>query len=170
MNTEFYTLTISEVSELTRDAVAVRFSVPEDLKETFTFIQGQHLIIKAVIDGEEVRRSYSICGNVKNQELQVGIKRVADGVFSNYANEQLKAGMTLDVMAPQGHFYTDLSTTNKKHYLCVAAGSGITPILSQIRSILSIEPDSKVTLIFANKLDVSSRILNPVPISYEESF
>jgi len=151
MNTEFYELPITEVSELTREAVAIRFSVPEQLKQNFQFIQGQHLIFKATIDGEEVRRSYSICGNVKNQELQVGIKRVTDGVFSNYANDQLQSGMTLEAMTPQGHFYTELNENNQKHYLCIAAGSGITPIISQIRSILSIEQKSRVTLIFANK-------------------
>ena len=151
MNTKFYTLEISEIIELTREAVAIRFAVPEDLKEIFHFTQGQHLIFKATINGEAVRRSYSICGNVKNQELQIAIKRVPEGIFSNYANEQLKVGMTLEVMAPQGHFYTSLKASNKKHYLCIAAGSGITPILSQIRSILSVEPDSRVTLIYVNK-------------------
>jgi len=152
MNNNFYQLTISEVSTLTPEAVAIRLSVPEELKETFHFIQGQHLIVKAIIDGEEVRRSYSVCSDVKDQELQVGIKRVSNGVFSNYANDHLKAGMTLDVMAPQGHFYTELSPTNKNNYLCMAAGSGITPVLSQIQSILSVEPESRVTLIFVNKL------------------
>jgi len=151
MNTKFYTLQIAEILELTREAVAIRFSVPKELKEIFHFTQGQHLIFKATINTEEVRRSYSICGNVKNQELQIAVKRVPDGIFSNYANDQLKVGMSLEVMAPQGHFYTELNASNKKHYLCIAAGSGITPILSQVRSILSVEPESKVTLIYVNK-------------------
>jgi len=151
MTTEFYTLPIAEVTALTREAVAIRFKVPEQLKATFQFIQGQHLTLAADIEGEEVRRSYSICGDVNNQELQIGIKRVVDGTFSNYAIDNLKVGMTMEVMAPQGHFYTELNGNNQKHYLCIAAGSGITPILSQIRSILSSEKNAKVTLVFSNK-------------------
>ena len=151
MTTEFYTLPISEVTELTRESVAIRFNVPEQLSGAFQFIQGQHLTLSTEINGEEVRRSYSICGDVNKQELQIGIKRVADGVFSNYAMDNLKVGMTLDVMAPQGHFYTQLNANSQKHYLCIAAGSGITPILSQIRSILTTEKNAKVTLVFSNK-------------------
>ncbi len=151
MNTEFYSLEISKVTKLTKEAIAVEFTRPEDLKETFKYLQGQHLTLKLMINGEDVRRSYSICGDVLNQKLSVGIKRIPDGVFSNYANDQLKSGMSLEVMAPQGHFYTKLSADNHNNYLCIAAGSGITPILSQIRSILSSEPQSKVTLLFVNK-------------------
>ena len=151
MNTDFYTLSITEVTTLTQDAVLVRFSVPDQLKEIFRFTQGQHITIKAEVDGEEVRRSYSICSDVNSQQLQVGIKRIDDGVFSNYANNHLKVGMSMEVMAPQGHFYTELNESNDKNYLCIAAGSGITPIISHIRSILSVEPASKVTLIFSNK-------------------
>jgi ring-1,2-phenylacetyl-CoA epoxidase subunit PaaE len=151
MTTEFYTLSISEVTTLTRESVAISFNVPEQLKESFKFIQGQHLTLAVEINGEEVRRSYSICGDVNKQELQIGIKRVVDGVFSNYAIDNLKVGMSMEVMAPQGHFYTELSTANQKNYLCIAAGSGITPILSQIRSILSTEDNANVTLVFSNK-------------------
>lgn len=151
MSTEFYPLTICAVERLTKDAVALSFAVPDALKAKFTYIQGQHLTLKADIDGEDIRRSYSICGNVLDQHLQVGIKRIDGGVFSNYANEQLKKGMTLEVMPPQGHFYTELNADNEKHYLFMAVGSGITPNLSHIRSILATEPKSKVTLIYGNK-------------------
>jgi ring-1,2-phenylacetyl-CoA epoxidase subunit PaaE len=151
MNTTFYTLQLDEVSELTRESIVLRFNVPEELKETFKYTQGQHLTIKAMVDGQEVRRSYSICENVQTQILQVAVKKIPDGIFSNYANNNLKEGMSLEVMPPQGSFSTELKADNHKHYLCIAAGSGITPILSHIRSILSTEPNSKVTLIFSNK-------------------
>lgn len=151
MNTEFYPLTIAAVERLTKESVAVTFDVPNDLKETFTYIQGQHLTLKADINGEDVRRSYSICRAVNEQKLQVGIKQIEDGVFSTFANTELKKGMTLEVMPPQGHFYTELSPSNEKHYLFVAVGSGITPVLAHIESILATEPNAKTTLIYGNK-------------------
>ncbi len=151
MSTEFYPLTIASVERLTKDAVALSFAVPDELKDQFRYVQGQHLTLKADIDGEDIRRSYSICSNVLDQTLQVGIKRIDGGVFSNYANEKLEKGMTLEVMPPQGHFFTELDAANEKHYLFMAVGSGITPNLSHIRSILATEPKAKVTLIYGNK-------------------
>ncbi len=151
MSTEFHPLTITAVERLTKDAVAVTFDVPAALKDEFSYIQGQHLTLKADIEGQDVRRSYSICTGVHKQQLQVGIKRIDGGLFSNFANEQLKPGMTLEVMPPQGHFYTDLDPGNEKHYLFVAVGSGITPNLAHIESILAIEPKSHVTLIYGNR-------------------
>lgn len=151
MSTDFYTLTIRQVERLTKDSVALTFDVPNELKEAFAYTQGQHLTLKADINGEDIRRSYSICSSVQAQTLQVGIKAIDGGVFSNYANTELKAGMTLEVMPPQGHFYTELNENNEKRYLFLAVGSGITPNLSHIRSILAAEPKSKVTLIYGNK-------------------
>lgn len=151
MSTEFHQLTISSVKKLTKDAVAISFDLPAELANDYRYIQGQHLTLKANIDGADVRRSYSICNSVQDQKLQVAIKRIPDGVFSNYANEQLKPGMRLEVMPPQGHFYTKLSASNQYRYLFLAAGSGITPVLSHIQSILAAEPDSTVTLIYGNK-------------------
>ncbi|MFT5760147.1 MAG: ring-1,2-phenylacetyl-CoA epoxidase subunit PaaE [Alteromonadaceae bacterium] len=151
MSTEFYPLTIANVEQLTKDSVAVSFDVPRELADKFTYIQGQHLTLKADIKGEDVRRSYSICRSVQEQVLQVGIKRIEGGLFSTFANEELKAGMTLDVMAPQGHFYTELSSAHQKHYLFIAVGSGITPVLAHIDSIFKAEPKSTVTLIYGNK-------------------
>lgn len=151
MSTDFFPLTLSKVERLTKDAVALSFNVPAELKSQFEYIQGQHLTLKADIDGQDIRRSYSICQGVNEQQLQVGIKAIDGGVFSNYANSELKAGMTLEVMPPQGHFYTELNADNEKHYLFIAVGSGITPNLSHIRSILANEPKSKVTLIYGNK-------------------
>ena len=151
MSTEFYPLKISAIERLTKDAIALSFDVPETLKSTFKYQQGQHLTLKADIQGEDIRRSYSICHSVVEQTLQVAVKRIEDGIFSNFANNELKVGMTLEVMPPQGHFYTELSGQNENHYLFIAVGSGITPILSHIRSILALEPKAKVTLVYGNK-------------------
>ena len=151
MSTEFYPLTISAIDRLTKDAVAISFALPEALKEKFSYQQGQHLTLKTDIDGKDVRRSYSICKSVTEQSLQVAIKRIDQGIFSNFANDEFKVGMTIEVMPPQGHFYTELKKDNEKHYLFLAVGSGITPILSHIRSILALEPKAKVTLIYGNK-------------------
>jgi len=151
MNTEFYPIKISKVERLTKDAVAIQFDLSTEMKKIFSYIQGQHITLRKQIDGQDIRRSYSICKGVNSDELQIGIKAIQDGVFSNYANTQLQAGMTIDIMPPQGHFYTELSPENNKHYFLIAAGSGITPMLSHIESILSIEPNSKVTLLYGNK-------------------
>ncbi len=151
MSTEFYSLTISKVERLTKESVAVDFIVPEELREKFQYKQGQHLTLKADINGEDIRRSYSLCRGVAAQSLRVGIKTIEDGIFSNYANTELKKGMTLEVMPPQGHFYTELSAEVNKHYLLVAVGSGITPMLSHIESILKVEPNSQITLLYGNK-------------------
>ena len=151
MSTEFYPLTISAIERLTKDSVAVSFDLPDELQDKFSYKQGQHLTLKVDVNGEDVRRSYSICKSVTEQKLQVAIKRIDQGVFSNFANDELTTGMTLEVMPPQGHFYTELNENNENHYLFLAVGSGITPILSHIRSILALEPKAKVTLIYGNK-------------------
>jgi ring-1,2-phenylacetyl-CoA epoxidase subunit PaaE len=150
-DTQFYPLRIKTVRPETATAVCVSFDVPEELADKFSFTQGQFLTLKADIDGEDVRRSYSICCGVDDGELQVGIKRVRDGKFSNYANDNFKAGDEVEVMPPQGSFFTELDENNRKNYMCIAAGSGITPILSNIKTILAREPGSRVTLIFGNR-------------------
>ncbi|MCP4388943.1 MAG: phenylacetic acid degradation protein, partial [Gammaproteobacteria bacterium] len=149
--TQFYPLRIKAVRPETDTAVCVSFDVPADLADKFQFTQGQFLTLKADIDGEDVRRSYSICCGVDDGELQVGIKRVRDGKFSNYANDNFKVGDEVEVIPPQGSFFTTLDENNRKNYMCIAAGSGITPILSNIKSILGHEPESRVTLIFGNR-------------------
>ena len=151
MSTDFYPLIISNVERLTKDAVAIDFDVPSELKEIFTYQQGQHLTVKVDINGEDIRRSYSICNGISKQSLRVGVKAIDEGVFSSFANKELKKGMTLEVMPPQGHFYTELSKDAEKNYCLIAVGSGITPMLSHIESILSIEPKSKITLLYGNK-------------------
>lgn len=150
-DTRLYPLTISSIRAETETAICVTFDIPDDLKETFSFIQGQFLTLTTNIDGEEVRRSYSICSGVHDDAPQVGIKRVRNGRFSNYANDHFKVGDTIQVMPPQGSFHTKLNSKNQKNYMCIAAGSGITPILSIIKTILLEEPKSTVTLIYGNR-------------------
>lgn len=151
MSTDFHQLTVSAVEKLTKDSVAISFDVPEALQNEYHYIQGQHVTLKADIDGDDTRRSYSICNSANEQRLTVGIKQIDEGVFSTYANEHIKVGMQLEVMPPQGHFYTELSSNNQKHYLMIAAGSGITPNLAHIQTILETEPQSVVTLVYGNK-------------------
>lgn len=146
----FYPLTISHVREETASSICVTFDVPADLEEMFRFKQGQFLTMRAVIDGEEVRRSYSICSGVHDGHMRVGIKRVNGGRFSNFANDNFRPGVVVDVMAPQGNFYTELDPGNEKKYMLIAAGSGITPIISNIKTILHVEPRSRVTLLYGN--------------------
>lgn len=153
---QFHALTVREVRHETRDAISMVFDVPESLEATFRFKQGQYLTLRTELDGEEVRRSYSICSGVNDGELRVAIKRVQGGVFSTFANEKIAVGDTLDVMPPSGHFFTELDPEREGHYLLVAAGSGITPILSIAKTTLETEPKSHVTLIFGNRATSST--------------
>ena len=152
---KFYPLSVSKVSNETRDTIAVTFAVPPELKQSFQFQQGQHLTLRAMINAEDVRRSYSICSSVQEGTLRVAIKRTPGGAFSSWANDTLKAGATLDVMPPMGHFNLPLAAENRKHYLAFAAGSGITPILSIIKTTLLAEPHSRFTLFYGNRASSS---------------
>lgn len=147
----FHTLTIEDVRRETRDAVSLAFHVPESLKDTFRFTQGQYLTLRHRIAGEEVRRSYSICNGVHDEELRVAIKQVPGGAFSTFANTSLKVGDSLEVMPPQGRFNVPLDAHRQGRYLAVAAGSGITPILSIISTTLALEPESRFTLVYGNR-------------------
>lgn len=148
---EFHSLTVKEIRQETNNARVLTFAVPAELQRNFGFKAGQYLTLEHTIDGESVRRSYSICSGVDDDQLQVGIKRVEGGVFSNYVHEKLKVGDKLQVMQPQGEFFTPLDSEQSKNYLFIAAGSGITPILSLIKTTLATEPDSKATLIYGNQ-------------------
>ena len=147
----FHRLKIREIRRETPDTVSISFEVPEELVSHFRFKQGQHLTLKTDMNGEEVRRSYSICTGVGENDLRVAVKKVQGGVFSAWANELLQSGDFLDVMVPQGHFYTELSPVNQKNYVAFAAGSGITPILSLLATALEIETESRFTLIYGNR-------------------
>ncbi len=151
MGKHFHSLKISELHRDTKHAVVLNFEVPDDLGDTFAFQQGQYLTLRADIDGETVQRSYSICSGLDDGELRVGIKHVEDGVFSSWANEQLQAGDTIDVMSPRGSFFTELDAGRPRNYLCISSGSGITPVLSIIKTLLAREPECKVTLLYGNQ-------------------
>ncbi len=148
---KFHPLLIKDIRRETADCVSIAFDIPEALKTEFAFTQGQYLTLKALINAEEVRRTYSICTAPTDNDLRVAVKEVADGVFSTYANRLLKKGDVLEAMPPLGHFFTPLSKNDQKHYVFFAAGSGITPVISNIKAILKTEPLSICTLIYGNR-------------------
>jgi ring-1,2-phenylacetyl-CoA epoxidase subunit PaaE len=148
---KFHPLPIVRVDRETRDAVAITFSVPPALREQFRYQQGQHLTLRTDIDGEDVRRSYSICSAVQDGALRIAVKKSPGGMFSTWANEALAAGATVDVMPPMGHFNTPLDPAAHRHYLGFAAGSGITPLLSIVKTTLATEPHSRFTLFYGNR-------------------
>ncbi|PHZ86660.1 1,2-phenylacetyl-CoA epoxidase subunit PaaE [Paremcibacter congregatus] len=147
----FHSLTISNIRKETDDTVSIAFDVPEALQEEYRYNAGQYLTLKTVIDGEDTRRSYSICSGLFCDELRVAVKKIKGGLFSSFANNGLKVGDKLDVMTPMGNFYTPLDKDHKKHYVGFAAGSGITPLIAMIRTVLAYEPLSTFTLVYGNK-------------------
>ncbi|MPY22349.1 2Fe-2S iron-sulfur cluster binding domain-containing protein [Shewanella psychropiezotolerans] len=150
-STQLYSLKISQVQPETESAVCISFEVPQALKDVFRFKPGQFLTLEIALDGQKIRRAYSICSGVDDTHLRVGIKRIKHGQFSNYANDHFKVGDIVSVLPPQGNFYPLLYADDTNSYMCLAVGSGITPILSIIKSILSSSDQSKVTLIYGNK-------------------
>ena len=146
----FHLLQVKELDRITDDAVAITFDVPDHLKDEFAYKPGQHVAVRATIAGDDVRRNYSICAPVSSGKLRIGVKRLVDGVFSGFALERLRVGDALEVLSPTGTFLAELDPTQKKHYGAIAAGSGITPVLSIISSALEVEPESTATLIFVN--------------------
>jgi ring-1,2-phenylacetyl-CoA epoxidase subunit PaaE len=148
---QFHSLQVAQVETITRDSVAITFSVPESLHDVYQYVQGQYLTLRIQLNGEELRRSYSICSAVQDHCLRVAIKRVAGGIFSNWAVEHLRHGSTIDVMSPQGNFYVPTETEGARHIVTFAAGSGITPILSILKTVLLAEPMTCVTLVYGNR-------------------
>ena len=148
---KFHPLPIARVERETRDAIAITFAVPEALREQFRYLQGQHLTLRADIGGLDVRRSYSICSSVRDDTLRIAVKRSPGGVFSTWANEALAAGATIEVMPPMGHFNIPLDPAAERHYVGFAAGSGITPLLSIVKTTLDAEPRSRFTLFYGNR-------------------
>ena len=151
MSVMFHPLRVRAIEPDTREAVIVSFDVPTELREVFGFTQGQYLTLRTEIDGQDLRRSYSICAGVDDGELRVGVRKVRGGVFSNWINEQLQAGDTVSVMAPQGRFFVPLEPQSRRHHVGIAGGSGITPILSIMKTVLAREPHSRFTLIYGNR-------------------
>ena len=156
---QFHSLRIREVRPETADAVSVSFEVPPELRDAYRFTQGQFVTLKAHVDGVEMRRSYSICVGVtdyeRDGELRIGIKRVRGGRFSNFAFDTLQPGHTIDVMTPDGRFFTHLNAEHGRQYVAFAGGSGITPVLAIIKTTLDLEPRSTFTLIYGNR-DIDS--------------
>jgi ring-1,2-phenylacetyl-CoA epoxidase subunit PaaE len=148
---DFHALKISEIHQETLTSVTLTFHVPAELKAAFSFVAGQYVTLKHTINGAQIRRAYSICSAPVSGMLTVGIKKVTDGNFSVYANEQLAVGDTLDVMVPEGKFTFLPAATNTKHTAAFAAGSGITPILSIAKTAMLEETDSKFLLVYGNQ-------------------
>ena len=148
---QFHSLKIADIRQETADAVSIALEVPEVLNETFGFRAGQHLTLRAQLDGEEIRRSYSICVPPARAELRVAIKRISGGTFSTWANSHLVTGACLDVMAPHGSFTRSEHTANRSRYMAIAGGSGITPIMSLLGEALSDEPECHFTLLYGNR-------------------
>lgn len=151
MSLHFHPLKVRDVRPDTDEAVIVSFEVPAELAEAFRFTQGQYLTLRSDVDGQDLRRSYSICAGIDDGELRVGVRKVDGGVFSNWVHGSLKAGDQIQVFPPQGRFNVALDPDAAKHYVGIAGGSGITPILSIMKTVLAREPKSRFTLIYANR-------------------
>jgi ring-1,2-phenylacetyl-CoA epoxidase subunit PaaE len=147
----FYKLQIKEVKRETPSAVSVSFTVPSELKNTYQFIAGQYINIKLTLDGKEIRRAYSICSSPESGELRIAIKSVKNGLFSKFANENLKAGDLLEVGTPEGKFTFEPQANRQRNYAAFVAGSGITPVMSILKSVLNNEKDSSFVLVYGNK-------------------
>jgi len=147
----FYKLAIQEIKKETNQTVSVLFNVPNEFKDYYSFVAGQYVTLKLTLDGEEIRRAYSICSAPTSGELRVAIKAVENGRFSNFANNELKAGDLLEVSIPEGKFVFEPKTGHSKNYMAFAAGSGITPVMSIVQSALLQEPESTFALVYGNK-------------------
>ena len=147
----FHSLRVAEIDRLTDDSVAITFDVPAELRDAYRFTQGQHVTIQCDLGGSGVRRNYSICSPAYSGRLRIGVKQLPGGAFSSYAAERLRPGDVLEVMTPTGRFCTRLDPANAKRYVAIAAGSGITPVLSLLATTLQAEPRSQVTLLYGNR-------------------
>ncbi len=156
MSATFHPLRVRSVAPDTLDAVIVSFDVPESLRSVFGFTQGQYLTLRTELDGQEMRRSYSICAGIDDGELRVGVRKVRGGAFSNWIHASLQPGHMLEVMAPQGRFFVALDPLAHHHHVAIAGGSGITPILSILKTVLAREPHSRFTLIYSNRTPAST--------------
>ncbi len=152
----FHALKVRDVRPDTDEAMIVSFDVPAESAELFQFTQGQYLTVRHDVDGQDLRRSYSICAGLDDGELRVGVRKVAGGLFSNWLHQHLRPGDTLQVMPPQGKFFVPLAPEAARHYLGLAGGSGITPILSIMKTVLRREPGSRFTLVYGNRRAAST--------------
>jgi ring-1,2-phenylacetyl-CoA epoxidase subunit PaaE len=157
MSVHFHELRVAEIVPETAEANSIRFEIPANLREAFSFKAGQHLTLRATIQGQEIRRNYSLCTAPAETDWMVTVKRIGGGVFSNWVGDQLKAGDILEVMVPHGSFTTEFDPANHRHLVGIAGGSGITPVMSLIKTLLREEPNSRFTLLYGNR-DSSSVI------------
>ena len=157
MSVHFHALKVAEIVPETAEANSIRFEIPPELRDAFAFRAGQHLTLRATIDGEELRRNYSLCTAPAESDWMVTVKRIGGGIFSNWVGDLLKAGDTVEVMVPHGSFTTDFDAKNNRHLVGIAGGSGITPVMSLIKTLLREEPQSRFTLLYGNR-DSSSVI------------
>ena len=148
---KFHSIKIADIYKETNDCSVISFEIPVDLQKEFHYKQGQHLTLKSLIDGKEERRSYSLCSSPTENKWKVAVKKINGGVFSTYVNDNLKKGDFLDIMTPNGEFFTPVDSTKAKNYIAFAAGSGITPILSIIKTHLALEPNSTFKLFYLNR-------------------
>src|SRR4051812_27164416 len=148
MSVHFHALRVAEIVPETAEANSIRFEIPPGLRDQFAFKAGQHLTLRSTINGEEVRRNYSLCTAPADGDWMVTVKRIGGGLFSNWIGDQLKAGDTIEVMVPHGSFTCDFARTNQRHLVGIAGGSGITPVMSLIRTLLREEPRSHFTLLY----------------------
>lgn len=149
--TTFHSLTVANVEPETRDAVTITFAIPDALRSAYAFRPGQHLTLKTRLGGEELRRCYSICRSRSPAEISVAVKAIDGGRFSRFAQSDIQQGMEFEVMVPQGHFGYQPQVDRSAHYLAIAAGSGITPMMAIIEATLAMESDSRFTLIYGNR-------------------
>jgi ring-1,2-phenylacetyl-CoA epoxidase subunit PaaE len=162
MSIDFHKLRVAEVKRETPDAVSVRLELPEELRDTFAFKAGQHLTFRRDIGGEEVRRNYSVCVSPSEGVLKIGVKKIAGGAFSGWVNDDLKAGDVVEVMAPHGSFCWSFAPDAQREYVAFAGGSGITPILSLLKTALSHEPKSRFTLFYGNRNSMGVMFLEEI--------
>ena len=156
---QFHSLTVADKIPETRDSVRVALHVPESLRDEYAFLPGQHLPLQIIRDGRKLRRTYSICSAPGSWPLEIGVRVQPGGQFSEFVANELSAGDQLDVMPPNGQFHANINAANEKHYLAFAAGSGITPILSIMSSILRDEPRSQFTLFYGNRKQSSTMFI-----------
>ena len=147
----FYKLSIKEIIKETTDAVSILFNVPDELKSYYSFVAGQYVNLKVTLDGQEIRRAYSICSSPKSGELRIAVKAVKNGFFSKFANEKLAVGNVIEVGTPEGKFTFEPKAERQKNYAAFVAGSGITPVYSILKSVLEEEPNSTFVLVYGNK-------------------
>ena len=148
---QFHSIKVQDIYKETKDCSVVTFEIPRDLKQDFKYNQGQYLTLKTIIDNQDVRRSYSLCSSPTDNTWQVAIKKINGGLFSTFVNDNLKTGDLIDVMPPNGKFFTEINPSKPKNYIVFAAGSGITPILSIIKTHLASEPNATFKLFYLNR-------------------